>query len=177
MLARFGLSGFESVMSCLAELSCSNTPSPTRASFGGRCILELFASELSENTHLQDRWRQALRWRMGFDGEPRKYSWIADQLEISLERVKQICAKAWSAIRVEEPWRSLVITQLTEIHEGFVGRLTLEILEDEDVWFAGVASNPFFFKELVSLLSDGKLEIASHSGTCFVRKTGKERGK
>ena len=175
MLPNFGASGLEAVLLRLVELSSLNTPPPTLSSFTHHSVLELFALELNENPRIKDRWRQALRWRTGFEGKPKTYSWIAGKLEISRGRAKIICDLGWKMIRFEEPWQTLIIMRLEDVYKELVGRLTLEILEDEEPWFRGVASTPSFFNELISVLSDGKFEIACRSKIYFVRKSDEKR--
>lgn len=84
-----------------------------------------------------EKHRDVLRRRMGFDGRVATLDEIGVQRRITRERVRQIESKAISKLRASSIWSEEVERRLSEILSATTFPVPLEGLEVLDPWFAG----------------------------------------
>ena len=153
--------GLKSLRDTWLALNAALNEGPLRLSVAdsvpepGQLLTELRRSLLS----FTDRERGILIRRLGFETPPKTLQQVADDYEVTRERIRQIEARATQKWIRESCWDDILEQKITRLLIGRTFPLPVAGVEAVDSWFEGVSSHLEFFKNLVEMVCEDRIHF------------------
>lgn len=128
-----------------------------------RLLTEVRRSLLS----FADRERDVLVRRLGFETPPETLQEVADDYDITRERIRQIEARATQKWIRESSWDDLLEHKITRLLLGRQFPLPVAGVEAIDHWFEGVSSHLDFFMNLVRAVCGDSISFIEIDGLYY----------
>lgn len=119
-------------------------------------LIEHFAETLDR---LKEKERQIIEKRTGAYGPLLTLQAVADSMDITRERVRQIQKKYVEKIIREEFWDDCIAKKIGQLLAVREGPLFLEMLEIEDKWFKGFLGNYKHLAAIIELFSENEIRV------------------
>lgn len=129
----------------------------------GSLLTEVRRSLLS----LTERDRDVLVHRLGFETAPKTLQQVADDRNITRQRVRQIEARAIKKWIREAPWNDILEQKISQHLIGRSFPLPVAGVEAIDPWFEGVSSNWVFLRNLVRTVCDDRIQTVHIDGLYY----------
>ena len=129
----------------------------------GRLLTEVRRSLLS----FTDREHDILVRRLGFKTLAETLQQVADDYEVTRERIRQIEARATQKWIREFSWDDILEQKITRLLIGRSFPLPVAGVEAVDSWFDGVSSHLEFFKNLVQAVCKGRIHFVEIDGLYY----------
>ena len=126
-------------------------------------LAEIHQSLLS----LSDRERDILIRRLGFETTPETLREIADDYDLSHERIRQIEARATREWLHESWWDDVLEQKLTQLLIGRSFPLPVAGVEAVDPWFEGILPHLEFFKNLIRVVCKDRIYLLEINGLFY----------
>ena len=136
----------------------------------GQLLTEVRRSLLS----FTDRERDVLVRRLGFETPPETLQQVADDYEVTRERIRQIEARATQKWIDEFSWDDILERKITRLLIGRGFPLPAAGAEAVDSWFDGVSSHLEFFKNFVQSVCKDRIHFIEIDGLCYVSLMGQD---
>jgi hypothetical protein len=114
--------------------------------------------------------RQIIGARLGIDGKIQTLQEIADQIELTRERVRQRQSKQLKRIVDRESWDDLIGIRIGQLLLDRNEPLILELLDVEDAWFAGFAGDYVFLSGVIQAFSENEIRVIDIDGRRVVSR-------
>ena len=153
--------GQKSLRDTLQALTAALNDGPLRAPMAeavpvsGRLLTEVRRSLLS----FSDRERNVLVRRLGFETAPETLQEVADDYDISRERIRQIEARATKKWIRESSWDDILEQKISRLLIGRSFPLPVAGVEAIDPWFEGVSSHRVFFRNLFQVVCNDRIHM------------------
>ena len=128
-----------------------------------RLLTEVRKSLLS----FSDRERDVLVRRLGFQTMPETLQEIADDYDVSRERIRQIEARATKKWIRESSWDDILEQKISRLLIGRSFPLPVAGVEAIDAWFEGVSSHRAFFRNLVQAICGDRIHMVYIDGLYY----------
>ena len=161
--------GRKSVRDTLQALTAALNDGPLRAATteaipeSSRLLTEVRRSLLS----FTDRERDVLVRRLGFETAPETLQEVADDYELTRERIRQIEARATKNWIRESSWDDILEQKIARLLIGRNFPLPAAGVEAIDAWFEGVSSNRVFFRNLVQAVCNDRIHMIHIDGLYY----------
>ena len=161
--------GRKSLRDTLQALAAALNDGPVRVATAeaipesGRLLTEVRRSLLS----FTDRDRDVLVRRLGFDTAPETLQEVADDYDISRERIRQIEVRATKKWMRESSWDDILEQKISQLLIGRSFPLPVAGVEAIDTWFEGVSSNRVFFRNLVQAVCNDRIHTLHIDGLYY----------
>ena len=129
----------------------------------GQLLTEMRRSLLS----FTDRERDILVRRLGFETPPETLQQVADDYEVTRERIRQIEARATQKWIRESYWDDILEQKITRLLIERSFPLPVAGVEAVDSWFEGVSSYLEFFKNLVQAVCKDRIHFVEIDGLYY----------
>ena len=158
--------GRKSLRDLLRALNAVLVEGPPRSSAAdsapetGQLLTDVRKSLLS----FPDREHDILVRRLGFKTPPETLQQIADDYEVTRERIRQIEARATQKWIREFSWDDILEQRITRLLIGRSFPLPVAGVDAVDSWFDGVSSHLEFLKNLVQAVCKGRIHFVEIDG-------------
>lgn len=122
---------------------------------------------LSSLLPLNNRERDVLLRRLGFDDAPETLQEIADSYLITRERIRQIETQATKKWKRESFWGDILEQKISELLKGRSFPLPVAGVEAIDTWFQGMSSRRVFFRSLVQTICGDRVHMVYIDGLYY----------
>lgn len=129
----------------------------------GQLLTEIRRSLLS----FSDRERDILVRRLGFETPPETLQQVADDYDVTRERIRQIEARATQKWIRESYWDDSLEQKITRLLIGRSFPLPVAGVEAVDSWFEGVSSHLEFFRNLVQAVCKDRIHFVDIDGLYY----------
>ena len=119
---------------------------------------------------LGDKERRIIEQRTGASSPVLTLQAVADKMDITRERVRQIQKKYVEKIIREEYWDDCIAIKIGQLLASRKDPLFLEMLELEDEWFKGFIGNYDHLKAIIELFSESQIRIINADGSNIVTR-------
>jgi RNA polymerase sigma factor (sigma-70 family) len=158
------------------SVSNSNVSEDTTNALGNRGIekkplIEHFENSLSR---LGDKERRIIEYRTGANGPALTLQAIAEKMDITRERVRQIQKKHVEKIIRAEYWDDCIAIKIGQLLASRKDPLFLEMLELEDEWFKGFIGNYDHLKAIIELFSENEIRVIRINGVNVITRITQE---
>ena len=130
----------------------------------GQLLTEVRKSLLS----FTGREHDVLVRRLGFEMPPQTLQQVADDHEVTRERIRQIEARATQKWIREFSWDDILEQKITRLLIGRSFPLPVAGVEAVDSWFDGVSSHLEFFKNFVQAVCKDGIHFIEIDGLCYI---------
>jgi len=161
--------GRKSLRDTLQALTAALNYGPLRAATvealrdSSRLLTEVRKSLLS----FPDRERDVLVRRLGFETAPETLQEVADDYDITRERVRQIEARATKKWIRESSWDDILEQKISRLLIGRSFPLPVAGVEAIDAWFEGVSSHRVFFRNLFQTIRGDRIHMLHIDGLFY----------
>ena len=161
--------GRKSIRDTLQALTAALNDGPLQAATAeaipesSRLLTEVRRSLLS----FTERERDVLVRRLGFETAPETLQEVADDYDISRERIRQIETRATSKWIRESSWDDILEQKISRLLIGRSFPLPVAGVEAIDAWFEGVSSNRVFFRNLVQAVCNDRIHMVHIDGLYY----------
>ena len=114
-----------------------------------------------------DRERDILVRRLGFETMPETLQQVADDYNVTRERIRQIEARATAKWIRESYWDDILEQKVTRLLIGRSFPLPVAGVEAIDPWFRGVSSHSEFFRNLVQAVCKDRIHFVAIEGIYY----------
>ena len=114
-----------------------------------------------------DRDRDILVRRLGFETIPETLQRIADDYNVTRERIRQVEVRTTAKWIRKSYWNDILEQKVTRLLIGRVVPLPVAGVEAIDPWFRGVPSDLKFFRDLVQTACKGRIHFVDIGGLCY----------
>lgn len=121
-----------------------------------------------------DRERDVLVRRLGLETPPETLQQVADDHEVTRERIRQIEARATQKLIDEFSWDDILERKITRLLIGRRFPLPAAGAEVVDSWFDGVSSHLKFFKNFVQSVCKDRIHFIEIDGLRYVSLMGQD---
>ena len=162
--------GRKSLNDTLQALKVALNDGPHLATAATEAILEsgpLLTEVQRSLLSFSDRERDVLVRRLGFETAPETLQEVADDYDITRERIRQIeirATKKW--IRVSS-WDDILEQKISRLLIGRYFPLPVAGVEAIDAWFEGVSSHRVFFRNLVQTVCGDRIHMVHIDGLYY----------
>lgn len=129
----------------------------------GRLLTEVRRSLLS----FSDRERDILVRRLGFETTPETLQQVADEYDITKERIRQIEVRATQKWIRESHWDDILEQKITRRVLGGSSPLPVAGVEAIDPWFEGISLHLEFFRNLVQAVCKDRIHLIDIDGLYY----------
>ena len=136
----------------------------------GQLLTEIRRSLLS----FPDRERDILVRRLGFEMPAETLQQVADNYDVTRERIRQIEARATLKWIRESYWDDILEQKITRLLIGRSFPLPVAGVEAVDPWFEGVSSHLEFFKNLVQAVCRDHIKFIEIDGIYYFSMIGQD---
>jgi hypothetical protein len=119
---------------------------------------------------LGDKERRIIEQRTGASGPVLTLQTVADKVDLTRERVRQIQKKYVEKIIAEEFWDDCIAIKVGQALASRKDPLYLEMLELEDEWFKGFIGNYDHLAAIIELFSENEIRIITVNGSNIVTR-------
>ena len=121
-----------------------------------------------------DRERDILVRRLGFETIPETLQQVADDYNVTRERIRQIEARATARWIRESYWDDILEQRVTRLLIGRSFPLPVVGVEAVDPWFRGVSSHSEFFRNLVRAVCKDRIHFVAIEGIYYFSMINQE---
>ncbi len=119
---------------------------------------------------LQERDRKVIEYRTGRYGAVKTLQEVANIIDVTRERVRQIQKKYVDKIINVEYWDDCIAINIGQLLIDRDRPLYLDMLEVEDQWFEGFMGNYQHLASIIELFSENEIRIININGACVVSR-------
>lgn len=119
---------------------------------------------------LRDKERRIIEGRTGANGPVLTLQAVAEKMDITRERVRQIQKKYVDKIIKQEYWDDCIAIKIGQLLASRKDPLFLEMLELEDDWFKGFIGNYHHLVAIIELFSQNEIRIINVRGSNIVTR-------
>ena len=130
----------------------------------GQLLTEVRRSLLS----FTDRERDVLVRRLGFETPAETLQQVADDHEVTRERIRQIEARVRKKWIDDSSWEDILERKIARVLSGRSFPLPAAGIEAVDPWFDGVSSHLEFFKNFVRAVCEDRIHFVEIDGLCYI---------
>jgi hypothetical protein len=115
-----------------------------------------------------ERERDVVARRLGFERPPETLQEVADDHNVTRERIRQIEARSLQKWIRESFWDDVLVHKLARLLTGRQSPLPVAGIEGVDDWFEGVTSHMEFFQNLVKVVCEDRISVIEIDGVHYL---------